>query len=248
VKPRHLRSMHDNLVGIAFCLLFGSSSVSAQVITADHFSNGAIDLPYRLFCPSGDDVGTPLPLVLALHGRSYSGTDNELQLSPLSSRIWVSELVQSGNPCFVLVPRLPPERRWEDDFGRLEPDGGAPFLDGVCDLLDSLQAHHPIDADRIYLSGVSLGTHGAWGMLARHPGRFAAALIIAGRLVWNPEHPPGGSSGIPGFSNGCSARAEDIEKRASTGSRYHYRAPDSADPRSPPPRTDPRTADDVEMH
>lgn len=192
MKHHYSCRMQWALVGLTLSLLFGTSPIAAQVFSADHFTTGEVDLPYRLFSPSRAGIETTLPLVLVLHGRSYTGTDNESQLQPFSSRIWVSEGVQSTYPCFVLIPQLPPDRRWEDSFGKLDESDSAPFLDGICALIDSLQNHHLIDANRIYIVGVSLGAHGAWGMLARHPGRFAAALIIAGRLVYSLENQPGG--------------------------------------------------------
>jgi len=51
-------------------------------------------------------------------------------------------------------------------------------------LLEYLQREYPIDADRILITGYSLGGMGTWHMVSRHPERFCAAIVMAG---WPPE-------------------------------------------------------------
>ena len=51
----------------------------------------------------------------------------------------------------------------------------------VQDVIDAVCREHPIDPDRIYLSGFSMGGIGAWEVLLDRPERFAAAAIIGGR-------------------------------------------------------------------
>jgi len=46
----------------------------------------------------------------------------------------------------------------------------------VHDLLE----REPIDPDRVYLTGLSMGGYGAWDLAARHPERFAAVVPVCG--------------------------------------------------------------------
>jgi predicted peptidase len=39
---------------------------------------------------------------------------------------------------------------------------------------------YPVDPSRIYITGVSMGGFGTWDLLARLPGKFAAAIPICG--------------------------------------------------------------------
>src|SRR5262249_61259223 len=48
------------------------------------------------------------------------------------------------------------------------------------ELIDKLLKGLPIDRDRIYLTGLSMGGYGTWDLLARRPELFAAAAPVCG--------------------------------------------------------------------
>lgn len=125
-----------------------------------------------------------MPLVLLLHGAGESGNDNSAQL-----RNGVAELLGSGPaaarfPCYYVVPQCPTKHRWvEVDWGAerhvLPPEPSLP-LSATVELLDVLLRRHPIDPQRLYLIGMSMGGFGVWDLLSRCPERFAAAIPICG--------------------------------------------------------------------
>jgi predicted esterase len=47
--------------------------------------------------------------------------------------------------------------------------------------IDRAIAERPVDPDRIYLAGFSLGGDVAWGLLTRHPERFRGAVVMGSR-------------------------------------------------------------------
>ncbi len=47
-------------------------------------------------------------------------------------------------------------------------------------LMDRLIEQYPIDTNRIYVSGLSMGGFGTFDLLARKPEKFAAAIPICG--------------------------------------------------------------------
>lgn len=107
----------------------------------------------------------PLPLVIALH----FGWEGKL-----SSRQGRDFLRLLPEPAFtslgaVLVAPNCPERTWV--HRRSEA--------AVLALLDALIAEAGVDADRVLLTGFSLGGMGTWFLAARHGARFAAAMPIA---------------------------------------------------------------------
>lgn len=53
---------------------------------------------------------------------------------------------------------------------------------GLRQLLDELIDTYRVDARRIYLTGLSRGGHGTWGLASKMPERFAAVAPIAGAL------------------------------------------------------------------
>lgn len=134
------------------------------------------DLGYQWHRPN--DLSQPLPLILFLHGAGERGTDNRAQLTQ-----GVAELLGKA-PALVVAPQCPPGQRWvEVDWGlpahQAPPQPSQP-LGHVIELLEELRQLYPVDADRVYLVGLSMGAYGCWDLAARQPERFAAGVFICG--------------------------------------------------------------------
>ena len=67
---------------------------------------------------------------------------------------------------FVLAPQSP-----AGELGWMEP-----HLLAVNTALETILAQYPIDENRLYLTGVSMGGIGCWYMNYMYPSRFAAAV------------------------------------------------------------------------
>ena len=142
-------------------------------------------MPYRLFRPNATGR---LPLVVFLHGSGGLGTDNEKQMglgNIFGTRVWALPENQKEFPCYVVAPQT--DRGWVrygppstgDSVARVVPGLG----DGArvaFELIDGLAKEFPIDTQRIYLTGHSMGGAGAWHMIAQRPRFFAAAVICCG--------------------------------------------------------------------
>lgn len=113
----------------------------------------------------GDDQ--LLPLILALH---YAGHG-----APFYGRGVLEGLVEPGLRDLGALIAAPdcPGPDWTD------PRSEA----GLLALLDHLHDAYPLDPHRTLITGYSMGGHGAWHLAARHPDRFAAALVMA---AWPP--------------------------------------------------------------
>ncbi len=120
---------------------------------------------FLLYLPQAYDaaVTKKWPLIIFLHGSGERGDDLEQvkQHGP-------PKMVQSNAdfPFIVVSPQAPADTSWDSDT--------------VNALLDELMARLPVDADRIYLTGLSLGGYGTWNIAADHPERFAAIAPICG--------------------------------------------------------------------
>jgi len=142
-------------------------------------------IPYRFFAPenNGDEK---LPLVIALHGAGERGSDNQLQIEfHRLGTVWVDSLNQQEHPCFVIAPQCPKEQKWVDiNWGSNSYDFRSTQISNelgtVINLIDSLIAQYPIDENRIYITGLSMGGFGSWYLLMNNPDRFAAAIIFSG--------------------------------------------------------------------
>ena len=123
---------------------------------------------YLLFLPDGyGEADKKWPLMLFLHGRGESN-------GPLSLvKKWGPPKAVDHNPKFpyILVsPQCPRSESWNQD-------GQQQILS---DLLDEIVKKYDVDADRIYLTGLSMGGYGSWTLAARSPERFAAVAPICG--------------------------------------------------------------------
>lgn len=156
-------------------------------------SSGVL-LRYGLFSPArdrdpgshhghrrGDRPGTTqYPLVVALHGSGERGTDGTTQL--LANELGVAFAKpsrQETDPSFVLVPQAPPP-----SVQPVDPGLSVWEMPGVQSALMELVTRtietYPVDPDRVYITGLSMGSMGTFDILPKYPDLFAAALPVTG--------------------------------------------------------------------
>jgi len=141
-------------------------------------------LPYRLLRPKNVVRSERYPLVVFLHGAGERGSDNNLQLKWCVNDFAKPDM-QAKHPCFVVVPQCPKGGKWVDtpwDQSRSFPMPAepSPSMRSLIGLIDRLEREMPIDSNRLYLGGLSMGGYGVWDLVARQPKRFAAAFPICG--------------------------------------------------------------------
>jgi predicted peptidase len=123
---------------------------------------------FLLYLPEGyGEREQKWPLIVYLHGASVRGSNPDR-----IKRYGIPLMVENRKdfPFIVISPQCPAGKRWVDiDPGR------------VMDILDKVCADYSVDTDRIYLTGVSMGGHGAWYLASRFPERFAAIAPLCGR-------------------------------------------------------------------
>ena len=125
-------------------------------------------LKYRIFgerkMKRSKDAG--YPLVVWLHGRSGDVVTPE---QPGQARVFTQEDHFRKRPCFVIAPQNPDQMGWN-----------GVKADGVVEIVEELLKNLPIDPDRVYLAGYSMGGYGTFHILAQEPKLFAAGVPIAG--------------------------------------------------------------------
>jgi predicted peptidase len=103
------------------------------------------------------------PLIVFLHGSGERGDDlDKVKVHGPPKLV----LTQPDFPFIVASPQAPKDGGW--DTATLNA------------LLDELLLRLPVDADRVYLTGLSMGGHGTWRWATEHPERFAAIVPISG--------------------------------------------------------------------
>lgn len=178
LKPmRHFLIILSALV-TAFVLFTGFSG--PHPAPAHEYLRGGDTLRYRLFVPEKKD--TLLPLLLFLHGAGERGSDNEKQL--IHGKRFLDSALQQKHPCIVLAPQCPNGKRWVEVSWKLpahtQPEQPSEAFRLLIPLLDSLIKNLPVDTNRIYVTGLSMGGFGTWDLLQRYPDKFAAAVPVCG--------------------------------------------------------------------
>jgi len=123
------------------------------------------ELPYLRAVASGNPPSSPL--VVLLHGARDRGRDPEKLLAHGLGR-HVSQAAE--RPYHFLALQIPEETAWAD------------WEDELLARLDAVIAEANVDKQRIVLAGFSAGSAAVWHFASRHPERFAALVVVAGRL------------------------------------------------------------------
>jgi len=121
-------------------------------------------LAYLLDIPHGEPPEEGWPLVLFLHGAGERGDDLSLVMVHGPPRLL--DEIPELSMCVLVSPQCPKVSWWRP----------APLLA----LVDEVCAGSDVDPSRLYVTGLSMGGYGAWGLLAEAPGLFAAAVPISG--------------------------------------------------------------------
>lgn len=124
-------------------------------------------LPYLVYLPDGfsEASGETWPVVIFLHGAGERGSDTKL----LSRQGLVRDVEEGREFPFILVaPQCPVDCTWDRS------------LDELDSLLEEILAKYPVDKERIYLTGLSMGGFGTWHWASHQPQAFAALVPICG--------------------------------------------------------------------
>jgi predicted peptidase len=191
--------------------LYESRAVSMAV------GGRAIEFGYRLLAPTKIESDGKYPLVVFLHGAGERGNDNVLQLKYLPAWLAAPD-VRERHACFVLAPQCRMDERWVDVSWADKtsaPQAAEPTTDlkGVTAMLEAVARDEPIDPDRVYLTGISMGGFGTWDLASRMPDRFAALLPICGG---GDERAAARIAGIPTWvAHGDADKAVPVERSRS---------------------------------
>jgi predicted peptidase len=122
-----------------------------------------VQMGYLLYLPKAYEQHESWPLVLFLHGSGERGDDPELVKVHGPPK-----LIAAGKdfPFIVVSPQCPESQWWEP----IE----------LMALLDDIGRKYKVDADRVYVTGLSMGGFGTWRLAAYAPQRFAAIAPICG--------------------------------------------------------------------
>ena len=164
------------VLGAAF-LLCSLQHSFAQVPVETGFLNRTVEIAgtvykYQVYVPSTYSQAQTWPVILFLHGAGERGKDGLIQTQTgLGTAIRQNA---ARYPAIVVFPQCPPDSIWV----------GEPSQAAMAALQKTLQ-EFKTDADRVYLTGLSMGGNGTWYLAYRNPESFAAVVPICGWIQRN---------------------------------------------------------------
>lgn len=183
----------------AACLLFAGMRISFAETNTDYMERmqdleftevidgEEVTIKYRLYIPENYDPSESYPMITMLHGHGGQGDDNTTSLNvfkPLLTRLTTLERLET-DPAILLVPQCRANHKWVNvntwtGHYSTEMFDISKDLQAVVDLTDAIMDEYSVDETRQYVTGHSMGGLAVWDLLARFPGRYAAAIPISG--------------------------------------------------------------------
>lgn len=177
------------LTVLFFVVAFFSTAFAQKedFIRKEYISSYGDTLRYRELSPEKIVKGEKYPLVVFLHGSGERGDDNEAQLMH-GANMFTNPVNREKYPAYVIFPQCPKEDFWAPRMHTRNFESNpfsdnpeiSPALRSVKNVIDDAAKKYPIDTNRIYIAGLSMGGMGTFDMLCRFPDFFAAAIPICG--------------------------------------------------------------------
>jgi predicted peptidase len=154
------------LLTVLLSLFFGAkvnlTFAQKSVFSFEKYTNGEGDtLNYRQLYPDYDTL-RKYPLVIFLHGSGERGNDNESQLK-WGVMNFASDQNMIKYPAIVIAPQCPEKMNWANFSNKknsreklLQPAPSKP-MELLIVLIRQLIKKLPVDTNRIYITGLSMG-------------------------------------------------------------------------------------------
>ncbi len=121
---------------------------------------------YLLYLPAEYTESRKWPLVVFLHGGGAIGGRFGDNLLYVRAEGLPNQIERGKQFPFILVSPQSPGMRWNAEL--------------VVALIDHVSSTLPVDRDRVYLTGNSMGGIGTWHVASHYPDRFAAIVPLCG--------------------------------------------------------------------
>jgi len=169
-----------------FCFgIINTTYSQTTLFSFEKYTNDKGDsLNYRQLFPDYDTL-RKYPLVVFLHGSGERGNDNESQLK-WGVMNFANEQTMIKHPAIVIAPQCPANMSWSNFSNKkssremyLQPLPSKP-MELLIALIQQLIKKLPVDTNRIYITGLSMGGFGTYDAIERYPHLFAAAVPVCG--------------------------------------------------------------------
>lgn len=174
----------------SFCIYSSGYAQDFSAYQRKWLVQGADTMPYRVLYPLNYDTSKKYPLIFFLHGSGERGTDNRKQLTH-GARLFLKEENRINFPAIIVFPQCSVDGYWSNVLRMHDTTSKREFYfikDGfptrdmqlLMELVNYVLAKYPINKQKIYVGGLSMGGMGTFELVRRMPGTFAAAFPICG--------------------------------------------------------------------
>ncbi len=129
------------------------------------------NLPYLKYTPK-ELPEDGYPLIVFMHGFGERGPSDGSQVEKIAN-YGLPKSIAGGKdyPCMIVAPQCPDDNFWPS------------FMESLNRFLDHVIAENPININRIYLTGMSMGGSATWTWAMGRPDRFAAIAPVCGEGI-----------------------------------------------------------------
>jgi len=176
--------MKTSLIFILCLMAAGLTQAQPSRFSRERYIENGDTLQYRMLFPDANKM-RKYPLVIFLHGSGERGSDNDAQLK-WGVMNFATDQNMLAHPALVIAPQCPEHQQWSSLTANTErtrmtlnaePSKSMHLL---IDLIRELETKMPVDTNRIYITGLSMGGYGTYDALERYPHLFAAAVPVCG--------------------------------------------------------------------
>lgn len=161
--------------GLCFTKAEVSEIIDADTAAFEKLSftgENGLEINYRLR-PSATEKQ---PLVITLHGAGECGSDNEAHIIANRGSVAWADYTSDAT---ILAPQY--AEKYSTPFEEGQEEIMTAYLETLTEIVNNLIEEGTVDADRIYLSGISMGGGLAWEYAARYPEMFAGIVTFSTR-------------------------------------------------------------------
>lgn len=177
------------LILAAFIVAIGAAAQDAYKPNA--FIVGSDTLRYRELVPEKADRGK-FPMLIFLHGSGERGTDNQAQLTH-GAQMFLSPHNINKYKAYIVFPQCPEDAFWAyDEIPQSLAAEDMPVIEEptkwikmIRGLVSKYINEGKVDANQVYIVGLSMGAMAVYDLAIRYPSMWAAAVAICGTV--NPD-------------------------------------------------------------
>ncbi|HLY31350.1 MAG TPA: PHB depolymerase family esterase [Ktedonobacterales bacterium] len=151
---------------------------SSGTFTQYTYNGSAGSRPYYVYTPANYQVGTPVPLIVMLHGCTQTPTDfaNGTQMNTLADQDQFIVVYPQQTSTYNSLECW----NWFQTADQSRGSGEPAIIAGIVQTVEQTTSQWTIDTNRVYVAGMSAGAAMAVIMGATYPDIFAAIGVHSG--------------------------------------------------------------------